>query len=161
MSNSNVPADRDLVIDRYIDAPRALVWRCWTDPEQMVKWFTPAPWKTKSASNDLRAGGSCVVVMESPEGEEFPNPGIYLEVVPGEKLVFTDAYTEAWVPSEKPFMTVILTFKDEGKGTRYRAVARHWTAEDRKSHEDMGFHDGWNKATDQLEATARSLMAHV
>ncbi|MBU1307255.1 MAG: SRPBCC domain-containing protein, partial [Alphaproteobacteria bacterium] len=86
MSNSDIPDDRELVIDRYIDAPRELVWRCWTDPEQLVKWFTPAPWKTKSASMDVRAGGASMVVMESPEGEEFPNPGIYLEVIPGEKL---------------------------------------------------------------------------
>lgn len=157
MTNSKFPADRELVLDRYVDAPRELVWRCWTDPELMVKWFTPAPWKTKSVSIDARAGGSSMVVMESPEGAEFPNPGIYLEVVPGEKLVFTDAFTEAWAPSEKPFMTAILTFADEGKGTRYRAVVRHWNVDDRRRHEEMGFFPGWNKATDQLEATARSL----
>lgn len=157
MSNSDFHVDRELVIDRFVDAPRAQVWRCWTDPEQMVKWFTPAPWKTKSASIDVRAGGSSMVVMESPEGEEFPNPGIYLEVIPGEKLVFTDAYTEAWAPSEKPFMTAILTFADEGNGTRYRAVVRHWSVVDRQRHEDMGFYEGWSKATEQLEATARSL----
>lgn len=159
MSNPNLPTDRELVLDRYIDAPREQVWRCWTDAEQLVKWFTPAPWKTKSATIDVRAGGSSMVIMQSPEGDEFPNPGIYLEVVPGEKLVFTDAYTEAWAPSEKPFMTGILTFSDEGTGTRYRAVVRHWSVEDRKRHEEMGFHDGWNKATDQLEATAKALSA--
>ncbi|PWW03364.1 uncharacterized protein YndB with AHSA1/START domain [Hoeflea marina] len=159
MTTSDFPAERELVIDRYVDAPRDLVWRCWTDPELLVKWFTPAPWKTRSASMDVRAGGSSMVVMESPEGELFPNPGIYLEVVEGEKLVFTDAYTEAWAPSEKPFMTGILTFADEGKGTRYRAVVRHWSVEDSKRHEEMGFHDGWGKATDQLEETAKSLAA--
>ena len=151
------PQDRELVLDRYIDAPRDLVWRCWTDPELLVQWFTPAPWKTKSASVDVRPGGASMVVMLSPDGEEFPNPGVYLEVVPGEKLVFTDAYTEAWTPSAKPFMTGILTFADEGKGTRYRAVVRHWTAEDCKRHEEMGFFPGWNAATDQLEALAKTL----
>ena len=151
------PNDRELVLDRYIDAPRDLVWRCWTEPELLVHWFTPAPWKTKSASVDVRPGGASMVVMLSPDGEEFPNPGTYLEVVPGEKLVFTDAYTEAWAPSAKPFMTGILTFADEGKGTRYRAVVRHWTAEDCKRHEEMGFFPGWNAATDQLEALAKTL----
>lgn len=151
------PKDRELVLDRYIEAPRNLVWRCWTDPDLLVRWFTPVPWKTKSARMDVRPGGASLVIMESPEGQEFPNPGIYLEVVPGEKLVFTDAYTEAWAPSGKPFMTGILTFTDEGSGTRYRAVVRHWSADDRKSHEDMGFFPGWNKATDQLEALAKTL----
>ena len=151
------PNDRELVLDRYIDAPRDLVWRCWTEPELLVHWFTPAPWKTKSASVDVRPGGASMVVMLSPDGEEFPNPGTYLEVIPGEKLVFTDAYTEAWAPSAKPFMTGILTFADEGKGTRYRAVVRHWTAEDCKRHEEMGFFPGWNAATDQLEALAKTL----
>ena len=149
----------DLVIERILDVPRHLVWRCWTEPELMVKWFTPAPWSTVRVERDLRPGGSSLVVMRSPEGQEFPNPGVYLEVVPNEKLVFTDAYTSAWVPSAKPFMTAILTFADAGPGkTKYTACARHWTGEDREKHEQMGFHPGWNKAADQLVALAMTLM---
>lgn len=155
------PKDRELVLDRYIDAPRDAIWRCWTDPDLIVQWFTPAPWKTKSAQMDVRPGGSSLVVMESPEGEEFPNPGVFLEVIEGEKLVMTDAYTSAWAPSEKPFLTTIITLADEGNGTRYRAVCRHWSAEGRKSHEEMGFHEGWNKAADQLEAVARKQAART
>ncbi len=151
-------ADRhDLVLDRLVNAPRAALWRCWTDPSLIVKWFTPAPWTTVSADMDVRAGGGSTIVMRSPEGQEFPNPGVFLEVVPGERLVFTDAYTAGWVPSAKPFMTAILTFADEGAGTRYVATVRHWSAEDKRSHEERGFHEGWGKATDQLEALARSL----
>ena len=90
--------------------------------------------------------------MRGPEGEEHPNRGVYLEVVPGRKLVTTDAFTEAWVPSEKPFMTAVLTFEPEDGKTRYTAIARHWSAEDKEAHEQMGFHDGWGKATDQMEA---------
>jgi hypothetical protein len=64
-------------------------------------------------------------------------------VVENEPLVFTDAYTKAWEPSQKPFMTVILTFDDEGGGkTRYTARVRHWTVADREAHEKMGFHGG-------------------
>ena len=95
--------------------------------------------------------------MLSPEGEEFPNLGVYLAVEPGRRLVFTDAFTEAWLPSERPFLVAEVTFADEDGGTRYRAVARHWTAEARAEHEAMGFHDGWGKAADQLEALARTL----
>lgn len=157
MTSTAFPTDRELVLDRYIDAPRHAVWRCWTEPALLVQWFTPAPWKTKSAMIDVRPGGASMIVMESPAGEEHPNPGIYLEVIEGEKLVFTDAYTKAWAPNEKPFMTGIITLADEGTGTRYRAVARHWTVEDCKRHEEMGFFMGWNAAADQLEATAKTL----
>jgi uncharacterized protein YndB with AHSA1/START domain len=69
--------------------------------------------------------------------------------------VFTDAYTKAWEPSQKPFMTVILTFEDAGRGkTRYTARVRHWTVADREAHEKMGFHGGWGLCTDQLAALA-------
>jgi uncharacterized protein YndB with AHSA1/START domain len=150
-------ADRDLVLDRLIEAPRTAVWRCWTEPELLVRWFTPAPWSTVRAELDPRPGGSSLVVMRSPEGEEYPNRGVYLAVEPGRRLVFTDAFTEAWRPSQKPFFVGEISLADEGAGTRYVAVARHWTAEARAEHEAMGFHDGWGKAADQLEAVAAGI----
>ena len=97
------------------------------------------------------------MIFRGPEGQEFPNDGVYLEVVPNQRLVFTDAYASAWVPSAKPFMTGIISFADEAGQTRYTAIARHWTKEDKTSHEEMGFHDGWGKATNQLETLARTL----
>jgi uncharacterized protein YndB with AHSA1/START domain len=106
----------------------------------------------------VRAGGASLIVMRSPEGQEFPNPGIYLEVVPNEKIVATDAYTSAWVPSAKPFMTIVLTFEDAGAGkTKYTARAIHWTVEDKEAHEKMGFLQGWGQCTTQLEETASRL----
>jgi uncharacterized protein YndB with AHSA1/START domain len=106
---------------------------------------------------DVRPGGSSLVVMRGPDGNEFPNPGVILEVVKNEKLVFTDAYAKAWEPSAKPFMTAIITFADEGGKTRYTARALHWTAADRKTHEDMGFHRGWGQCADQLAALAKKI----
>lgn len=149
--------DRELVLTRLIDAPRAKLFRCWTEPELMKQWFVPAPWTLAKAEVDLRPGGSSLVVMRDPEGNEYPNPGIYLEVVKDQKLVFTDAYVSAWQPSEKPFMTAIVTFEDEAGKTRYTARALHWTAEDRKTHEEMGFHEGWGKCADQLAALAAKI----
>jgi uncharacterized protein YndB with AHSA1/START domain len=155
---SSFPADREIVIQRVLNAPREKLYRCWTTPELVVQWFTPPPWKTVKAVMDVRAGGSSNVTMRSPDGQEFPNPGIYLEVVPNERLVFTDAYTSAWEPSGKPFMTGILTFEDAGNGkTKYTARVRHWTVADREAHEKMGFHEGWGIATSQLEALAQKL----
>ena len=152
------PADkRELLLTRLIDAPRASVFRCWTEPELIVQWFTPPPWKTIHAEIDLRAGGSSLIVMQGPDGTEMPNHGVYLEVVRNERLVFTDAYSAGWVPADKPFFTGILTFADEGGKTRYTARARHWTVEDCEQHEKMGFHEGWGIATDQLAALAATL----
>ena len=151
-------SDRELVLTRLIDVPREKLWRCWTEPKLMLQWFTPAPWKTIHAETDVRPGGSSYVVMQGPDGTEMPNRGVYLEVIKNERLVFTDAYTSAWEPSENPFFTGILTFEDAGNGqTRYTARALHWTRENRETHEKMGFHEGWGVATDQMTALARTL----
>ena len=150
--------DRELALARIIDAPRESVYRCWTDPKLVTQWFAPKPWTTPRAEMDVRTGGSTLVVMAGPDGNEFPNPGVFLEVIPGKKIVFTDAYTAAWDPSEKPFMTVVLTFEDEGAGkTRYTVRVRHWSVADREQHEKMGFHEGWGQCTDQLEDLAKTL----
>ena len=154
---SETSSDRELVLTRLIDVPREKLYRAWTEPELIVRWFTPAPWKTVRAEVDVRAGGSSLIVMADPDGNEYPNPGVYLEVVPNERIVVTDAYTSAWQPSAKPFMTAIITFEDEDGKTRYTARALHWTVADRESHEAMGFHEGWGKAADQLAEVAAAL----
>src|SRR3546814_18514183 len=99
---------------------------------------------------DVRPGGLCCFVMKGPDGAEIPCPGVYLEVVENRRLVTTDAYTAAWQPAAKPFMTVLLTFEDEGGRTRYTARCLHWTAEACDAHEHMGFHDGWAQVAEQL-----------
>lgn len=147
----------DLVLDRLIDAPRGALFRCWTEPALLKQWFVPAPWTISSAEVDPRPGGGSSITMRDPDGNEYPNKGVYLEVVPDERIVFTDAYTVGWVPAEKPFFTGIITFADEGGKTRYIATARHWRAEDRDAHEKMGFHEGWGKCADQLEELARRI----
>ena len=154
---SETSADRELVLSRLIDAPREKVYRAWTEPALLKQWFAPLPWNTPHAELDVRPGGANLVVMRGPDGQEFPNRGVYLEVVPNEQLVFTDAYTEAWQPSQRPFMTVILTFANEGGKTRYTARVRHWTVAAREEHEKMGFQAGWGKCTDQLAALVAKL----
>lgn len=149
--------DLELVITRLIDAPREKLFRCWTEPELMKQWFCPRPWTTPRIEVDLRPGGSNFILMAGPEGEEIPNRGVYLEIVPNEKLVFTDAFTESWIPSEKPFFVGTITFEDEGGRTRYTARAGHWTKEDRDAHEKMGFHEGWMQCAAQLEEVARTI----
>lgn len=149
--------ERELVITRFINAPREKLYRAWTEPELLMQWFAPQPWTTSKVEIDVRPGGASLLVMRSPEGDEYPNRGVYLEVVENERIVTTDAYTIAWEPSEKPFMTLILTFEEEGDGTRYTARALHWTVADREEHEKMGFHEGWGQCADQLEELVATL----
>jgi uncharacterized protein YndB with AHSA1/START domain len=156
--NSSPAPAHELSLTRVINVPREKLYRCWTEPALLPHWFCPKPWGVSRAEMDVRGGGNSCIVMRSPDGQEFPNPGVYLEVVPNERIVFTDAYTRAWEPSAKPFMTGIITFEDLGGGrTRYTARVRHWTAEDMKKHQEMGFEAGWGTATDQLAEFAATL----
>ncbi len=154
---------RDLVLDRLLKAPPALVWRCWTEPTLICQWFCPNPWYVSEAVVDLRAGGRFFTLMNGPDGEKMPNEGSFLEVVPQSKLVFTDIFGEDFAPVDTVAsgaglsFAAILTFAPEGTGTRYRAVARHRNAKEAQTHDQMGFHVGWGIAADQLEALAASL----
>lgn len=146
----------DLVLERVVDVPPELVWKAWTRPEHLVHWFVPAPWTLADCSVDLRPGGAFRTVMRSPEGEEFPSEGCYLEIVENRKLIFTDALLPGYRPSPEPFFTAVVTLEPEGTGTRYVARAIHRDREGRDRHEAMGFHQGWGTCLDQLVALVRS-----
>lgn len=157
----------DLVLERVVDVPRELVWKAWTTPEHLKKWFTPAPWTTADCEVDLRPGGIFRTVMRSPEGQEFTELGCYLEVVESERLVWTNALLPGFRPAGPPpegaaecsrlLMTAVITLEPHGNGTKYTATAMHGEPESRKQHEEMGFHEGWSRALDQLVEIARSL----
>src|ERR1700730_77671 len=150
-------SDRDLVLTRIINAPREKVFKAWTDPELLKQWFAPLPYTTPVAEIDLRRGGADLIVIRDPQGNDMPSRGVYLEVVENERVVFTDAYAKAWEPSEKRFMTVILTFEDQGGKTKYTALVRHWTVADREAHENMCYPQGWGRCADQLAALVAKL----
>ena len=157
----------DLVLERVVPVSREKVWAAWTQPKHVVKWFTPKPWSTTQCEIDLRPGGIFRTVMRSPEGKEFPNVGCWLEVVPHERISWTDALQPGFRPSPAPsedagchlgaFMTAAILLAPEGKGTRYTAIAIHPDPDARRRHEEMGFHDGWGKALDQLVEHAKSI----
>lgn len=148
----------DLVLERVVDVPRELVWKAWTTPEHLMPWFCPRPWTTIDCEIDLRPGGIFRSVMRSPEGQEFPNIGCYLEVVPNERLIWTDALLPGYRPAAEPFMTAVLTLEPRGKGTRYVATAIHRDEAGRKKHEEMGFHEGWGTVVDQLVEYIKKVM---
>lgn len=147
----------DLSFTRTLSAPRRLIWECWTEPRHIPHFFIPAPHKVTAVDLDLRVGGRFNTVFEV-EGAVMDNRGVYLDVVPERKLVFTDAYTEGWKPAPEPFMTAILLLDDApGGGTTYTAIARHRSPDSRKAHEEMGFMEGWGTVATQLDAYAQGL----
>lgn len=167
VSTSRPDPQLDLVLERIVDVSVALVWKAWTVPAHVKRWFTPAPWQTVDCEIDLRPGGIFRTVMRSPEGADTPHVGCYLEVVENAKLVWTTALLPGFRPAPHaspegdpcgvdPF-TAVIAMTPHGAGTKYTATAMHGDAAGRKRHEELGFHDGWGAAFDQLVAMARNL----
>ncbi|MEQ8936228.1 MAG: SRPBCC family protein, partial [Amphiplicatus sp.] len=149
----------ELVITRTIDVSRAQVWKAWTVKEHIEQWWCPKPWRAEFVSFEMRPGGAFDMRMTGPEGEEQFIPASILDIVPKERIVFTDILRSAWRPVEKPFLgfAAIITMKDAGAGTSYTARVQHKTPEDAKKHGEMGFYDGWGTCITQLETFAKTL----
>ena len=148
----------DLELTRVIKARPATLWRCWTEPDLLKQWFCPAPWKVTEAKLEIEPGGIFHCVMQGPDGTVIDEgAGCILTVEPERLLSFTDAMGPGYRPRGKGFMTAIISFEPVEAGTRYHALAKHASPEDRKTHEEMGFFDGWGAAADQMEKLARSL----
>lgn len=147
-----------LELSRDIPAPRRAVWRCWTEADLLKQWFCPKPWFVPEADLDVRPGGRMNTVMAGPNGESFDNTGIFLEVVDGTRLTFTDAYSEGFVPRENSFMTGYVELSDlPDGGTRLVWGARHGSETNRDKHLEMGFEPGWTAASGQLADLAVSI----
>jgi len=139
-----------------------LVWAAWTTPAHLMHWFTPAPWTTVDREIDLLPGGIFRTVMRSPEGQKFPNVGCYLEVSRNQRLAWTTALAPGFRPANPPaaevadrdafVFTAVIALAPHEKWTRYTALAMHKDEAGGKRHRDMGFHEGWGTALDQLVA---------
>jgi uncharacterized protein YndB with AHSA1/START domain len=146
--------ERTLVVTRFFDAPRELVYSAWTDPKQVAQWFPPKDFTAPVCDVDPRPGGVFRVVMKGPEGEpfngaEFPGEGVFTEVVPNERLAFTFA-GEGDNPPPPILMTVL--FEDEGDKTK---VTVHQTAEtvaDYETLEKLGSREGLSQSFEKLDA---------
>jgi uncharacterized protein YndB with AHSA1/START domain len=162
---TDIPFDpeRDLLVTRDVDVPAPLLWRCWTEPELLKRWFAPAPWTTPVADIDPRPGGRFNIVMQGPDGGASSVKGCVLVAETPYRLITTELLTEGWRPAdtekERPFaLTTVITFEPLERGmTRYTARALHGNVADRQAHEKMGFHTGWGICADQLIALARTL----
>ncbi|WP_438483056.1 SRPBCC family protein [Oleiharenicola lentus] len=149
-------ASRDLVLTRVIDAPREKVFTAWT--QHLPRWWGPHGITTPVCEMELRPGGIFRTVMRAPDGTDYPTSGVFLEIVPNQRIVFTDAFGPSWTTPEQPFMLGIISFEAlPEERTRYTAIARHWSANDREKHTQMGFHQGWSESLDRLVAVVCTL----
>ncbi|MEO1703615.1 MAG: SRPBCC family protein [Pseudomonadota bacterium] len=148
----------DLMIERHLTASRGNVWKAWSKPELMEKWWAPAPWLTKVHRLDLFPGGAFDTEMSGPDGENFRSQGCFLDIHETHRIVFTDALAAGYRPNHQPFMTAEITMTDTpDSGTLYIAHVQHADIEARKKHEEMGFEAGWNSCISQLEEVAKAM----
>lgn len=132
-----------LAIKRRLDAPPALVFAAWTEPERMMKWWATRDAVTLRAEADLRVGGRFRVVFQTPDGESHDVSGTYLEIIPERKLVFT----WAWITTPERQSQVTLTFKDEGGKTLLTLTHEKFFDEEARDNHRRG----WSQALDNLE----------
>ncbi|WP_284735629.1 SRPBCC domain-containing protein [Dongia deserti] len=146
-------------ISRIINASPVTVWKAWSEPEHLAKWWIPAPIECKVVKLDLRPGGGFETLMSEGGGEFKPHiKACFLDITPARRMVWTTTLAEGWQPIE-PWLalTAIITFEQEGKGTRYSARVLHKSPADSRKHEELGFHEGWGTTIDQLAAFAERL----
>jgi len=152
MSNTNEQDNRTLSLQRIIDAPVAIVWEAWTQPDHIAHWWGPKGMKTKVIEHNFKAGGSWKFTMEMPNGAEFISEGVFSEIVPLEKIITSAEF--------KPMTTGVqlqALFEAQGEKTIFTFKVVHPTEEYCKQQEQMGFMNGWGSVFNNLEEYVGSL----
>ena len=150
----------DLVFERFIDAPTRLVWEALTQPEHLKEWYMPKEWgRVARAEMDVRPGGIFSIDIAGADGQEFPNLGCFLEVVPMERLVWTSMLFPGYRPAvfDDIPITAIMTMESVGTGTRYVFTALHRDEADFEKNKATGWQEGTEIALDQFVAHATAM----
>ncbi|CAG0981758.1 MAG: SRPBCC domain-containing protein [Candidatus Methanoperedens sp.] len=151
------PEERELVITRIFDAPRELVWKSWTEPERVKRWWGPKGFTAPFCKIDLRVGGVFLYCMRSPEGKDYWSTGVYRVIVPMERIVCTDSFSDeegnvvpatyyGMSPDFPLEMLVTVTFEESGGKTKL--ILRHTGIPHGADQE--GAEQGWNESFDKL-----------
>jgi len=146
----------DLTFEKVSFLSPEKIWKGWTDPQTLMKWFCPRPWKVTDCRIELQSGGEFFTVMQGPNGEKMDNnAGCFLELIENKKLVWTNLMSKGYRPNLIPSpgfgFVATITLEKSGSGTLYKAKVSHADIESRKKHEQMGFQEGWGMAFKQLE----------
>jgi uncharacterized protein YndB with AHSA1/START domain len=150
----------DFVLERFIDAPKRLVWEALTKPEHLKEWYMPRAWgRVSNCKMDVRPGGIFSIDIATGDGREVPNLGCFLDVVPMERLVWTSMLFPGYRPAvfDDIPITAIITMETVGTGTRYVFTALHRDEADFEKNKESGWQQGTEIAFDQLVAHVRSM----
>ncbi|MFM2390611.1 MAG: hypothetical protein RLZZ437_2166 [Pseudomonadota bacterium] len=149
----------DLELTRLFRAPLPALWRCWSEPSLLARWWAPAPVLTRDVVLELHPGGRFSATMQTPDGALDRTEYCVLVVQPHVEIVLTDVLTKGYRPAKSPDIgfTVSVHFSNESGGARYTLRLRHADAAARQRHEALGFHESWGIAASQLGALAESL----
>jgi uncharacterized protein YndB with AHSA1/START domain len=148
-----LPEDTQILITREFDAPARLVYRAWTEPELVRRWWSGDRGEVTSAEIDLRVGGMWRFVMTANARFEVAFHGEYQEIVPAERIVSTEVFEG--MPDAAALST--MTFTEVGGRTTMRILVQHSSQENRDAHINSGMEDGMQGSLDHLEEVARSL----
>ena len=156
-SSSNAETtSREITIERVFDAPRELVWKAWTEPDRLMRWWGPANFTSPNCRIDLRVGGSYLFCMRSPEGKDYWSSGVYREIIPLERLVYSDSFADEngnrvppsyyEMPGDwPPELLVTVTFEEDKGKTK---VTMQHTGIPGAMNEMANA--GWNQSLDKL-----------
>lgn len=164
--------ENGVTISRVFDAPRELVWKAWTEPELIMKWWGPEQFTSPSIKVDLRVGGKYIFAMKGPAGSEWDrvmySAGVYKEIVPNEKLVVTDYFSDEEGNMIEPSaegqdtnfpkeMTVTVLFEEVENGKTKLSVIypKPETAEQLEAIKKSGMVEGWNSSLNKLEVALK------
>ena len=150
----------EVTITRIFDAPRELVWKAWTQPERVMRWWGPKTFTTPVSKIDLRTGGEYLNCMRAPDGKDYWSRGVFREIKKPERLVMTDSFADAEgniVPAsyygmsgDWPLeMLVTMTLEEHEGKTRLRL--RHSGLEDFSDEDLDNLQQGWNESFDKLD----------
>jgi uncharacterized protein YndB with AHSA1/START domain len=145
ISTAATAAERELVITRVIDAPRALVFKAWTQPEQVARWWGPKGYTTISCQMDIRPGGAYRVCMRSPQGVDHWKQGVYREIAPPERIVFTFAWEDAKGKPGHELLTTVTFVEQDGKTKLTLHQVNFETTERRDDHRG-----GWTSCLERF-----------
>ena len=155
-----LPADKQILITREFDAPKDLVWKAWTTPELIERWWAGKRGEVKSVEVDLRVGGDWRYVMVADEGFEVAFHGTYREIVPGERLVNTEVFEDPegmWERDPDFHAVNTLTLAEADGRTTMTVLVEHTKKEHRDMHIESGMEGGLQEAMDALEQVAIEL----
>jgi len=150
----------DIVFERVVDAPKHLVWEALTKPEHLKEWYMPKAWgRVADCELELRPGGKFSIDIATGDGQEVPNLGCVLEVIPMQRLVWTSMLFPGYRPAvfDDIPITAIMTLESAGTGTRYVFTALHRDEADLEKNKTSGWQQGTEIALDQFVAHVKSM----